>query len=143
MASFAERLIALVRERPGMTDRELTEILKDKREQTAQVNQEARLLEGRGILVRRRREDVLIGNYPGDHSMAASPHAPKPAIKQTPERLSEDEIKEALAAWLTSRKWRVSVMWGSARGVIPQPFALDSPHQPLQITGQYAWHDHW
>ena len=94
MASFAEQLITLVKERPGLTDRELTEILKGKRKQTAQVNQEARLLESCGILVRRRREDGLIGNYPGDHPIPVSPHAPTPVIKRTPERLSEDEREE-------------------------------------------------
>ena len=64
MPSFAEKLIALVNKEPGLTDRQLTEILKCKREQTAQVNQEARLLEKRGILVRRRREDGLTSMPP-------------------------------------------------------------------------------
>jgi len=117
MTSFADKLLALVGKTPGATDRDLADILLGKGKHPSQVNQEARLLESRGILVRRRREDGLIGNYPGDHPVTASPHTPTPVIKRTLERLSEDEIKEALATWLMSRKWKVSVMWGNARGV--------------------------
>ena len=64
MATVAERLLEAVRRHPGETDRYYTDILFDKNRHQAQVNQEARLLESGGQLLRRKREDGRIGNYP-------------------------------------------------------------------------------
>jgi hypothetical protein len=64
MTAFQERLIAAVEDIAGRTDRELTDYLLSRSDHTSKVNQEARLLEGRGRLARKRRPDGLIGNYP-------------------------------------------------------------------------------
>ena len=61
MASVAEKLKAAVSSNPGETDRFYSEHLKLHQ---SQVNQESRLLAGRGELVRKKRPDGRFGTYP-------------------------------------------------------------------------------
>lgn len=117
MPPFANDLINLVNESPGMTDRELTDILKGKDVHPSQVNQEARQLEQKGLLIRRPRNDGFIGNYPCAPEEDAARIPDKPQIARTAEGLSEDEVKAHLAAWLQSQGWEARVAWGKARGV--------------------------
>ena len=63
MTNFADKIIEIVGKAPGITDRVLTDMLKGRSSHPSQVNQEARLLERRGILKRARRQDGRIGNY--------------------------------------------------------------------------------
>ena len=64
MTDFQHRLITAVEDIPGRTDRELTDYLLARSDAPSRVNQEARLLESRGTLIRKMRPDGLIGNYP-------------------------------------------------------------------------------
>lgn len=64
MTDFQEKLLAAVANVPGRTDRELTDCLLSRNDAPSRVNQEAHLLENRGDLIRRKRADGLIGNYP-------------------------------------------------------------------------------
>jgi hypothetical protein len=114
---FADDLIKLVNESPGMTDRELTDVLKGKGIHPSQVNQEARYLEQKGLLVRRPRNDGFIGNYPFAPEENASSIAQKPSIARTAEGLSEDEVKAHLGAWLRAQGWEAKIAWGKSRGV--------------------------
>lgn len=117
MPTFADRLIEQVVNNPGISDRELTDALVGKRNHPSQVNQEARLLEGRGILIRRKREDGVFRNYPAGSATVAVKPDKAPVIERTPERLSEDELKEALRTWLTCNGWSVRAAWGKSRGI--------------------------
>lgn len=116
MPPFAHDLIALINESPGRTDRELTDVLKGNGAHPSQVNQEARLLERKGLLVRRRREDGVIGNYPSACDVNGTRISETPQIARTPEGLSEDEVKAHLAAWLQAQGWEARVAWGKSRG---------------------------
>jgi len=100
-----------------MTDRELTDILRGKQVHPSQVNQEARFLEKRRLLVRKARNDGLLGNYPSSSDESELLTASKPMVVRTPEGLSEDELKEHLEKWLTTNDWTVTVAWGKSRGV--------------------------
>lgn len=117
MPPFADDLIKVVNESPGMTDRELTDVLKGKGVHPSQVNQEARRLEQKGLLVRRPRNDGSIGNYPSAPDGDPVEVPVRPEIAQTLEGLSEDEVKVHLAAWLKARGWDARVAWGKSRGV--------------------------
>lgn len=64
MTQFQESLAKCVEKSPGISDRQLSEVLLGKGVHPSRVNQEARLLVSRGILRRVRREDGRIGNYP-------------------------------------------------------------------------------
>ena len=114
--SFAEKLFAEIQRSPGLTDRELSDILCGTDKHPSQANQEARLLAGANRIVRRQRVDGVIGNYPeGAITEVAQPI--KPDIVRTTERLSEDEIKEALDQWLRSGGWVTRIAWRMAHGI--------------------------
>lgn len=94
--SFATKLFAEIQRSPGLSDRELTDILCGT-EHSSQVNQEARLLEGAKRIVRRRHVDGVIGNYP-ECAVVEVAEPVKPEIVRTAERRSEDELKEKKTA---------------------------------------------
>ena len=116
MPSFADKLFAEIQKSPGLSDRELTDILCGADKHPSQVNLEARLLEGAKRIVRRPRVDGITGNYPeGAVAQVAKPV--KPEIERTPERLSEDELKEFLDTWLQSHGWSTRIAWRKSRGI--------------------------
>jgi len=80
VASLGDRILALIQTSPGLTDREITDRLVEKAAPQQHVNQTCNRLHGRGLLVRRRRPDTKIGNYPagGADSLLAGDHAAVP-----------------------------------------------------------------
>jgi hypothetical protein len=85
-----------------------------------QINQAARLLERKGVLVRMRRPDALIGNYPSQvgAGIAAPVSKPTGVIRNHDvDALSEDEIKEVIDSWLQVDGWETKVAWGKAQGI--------------------------
>lgn len=114
--SFAAKLFAEIQRSPGLSDRELTDILRGADKHPSQVNQEAHLLESAKRIVRRRRVDGVIGNYPKG-AVVEAVEPVKPEIVRTPERLSEDELKEHLDEWLQSNGWITRIAWRLARGI--------------------------
>ena len=118
MALFAEKLLEVVRSSPGLTDRQITDRLFGKATHPSQVNQEARLLERKGLLKRHVGKDGRIGNYlasskRGEESVVLR----KPAADGSAPALSEDDVKKFLANWLQQSGWQTKVAWGKARGV--------------------------
>lgn len=120
--TLKEEIVQLVSKRPGLTDREITVRLRGRHAIQQPVNHTCRQLEAAGVLKRSRRHDGLIGNYPTDRE--APDRAPPPSTSRkvshsgtATERLSEDEVKEILVAWLEKEGWSVKVAWGKARGV--------------------------
>lgn len=115
--TFGEQLLARVRRQPGLSDRELSELLAGKGVHPSQVNQEARLLEQRGVLVRKKRRDGILGNYPSGAEVAGDAPEPDFRVVSTEECLSEDELKQVLARWLEEAGWTPQVAWGKTRGI--------------------------
>jgi hypothetical protein len=72
MATWKERIIELMSSSPGLTDREITDRLAGPGSSQQIVNRKCRELEREGRLVRRRRQDGLIGNFPEGTMRAAS-----------------------------------------------------------------------
>jgi hypothetical protein len=64
MTQFQGSLEKCVEKSPGISDKQLSEMLLGKGVHPSRVNQEARLLVSRGNLRRVRRLDGRIGNYP-------------------------------------------------------------------------------
>jgi hypothetical protein len=75
--TYAERVLAFVRQHPGLTDREIAGRLQGKGAAQQATNQACRQLERRGLLERRHRSDGLLGNYPRERSpVGALPSSP-------------------------------------------------------------------
>ncbi len=116
MPSLPEQILEAVAKWPGMTDREMTNQLRGRSAQQQPVNQAARALDAKGQLLRKKRDDGLIGNYPGDAIVQVV--TPKPGTKNHDvEALSEDEIKKVIDDWLKADGWTTDVAWGRAQGI--------------------------
>lgn len=73
-------------------------------------------MEAKGELIRRKRpQDGLIGNYPGDTSVP--PLRTTVTKKHDVDALSEDQIKRILDEWLQSEGWTTQVAWGRTPGI--------------------------
>jgi len=81
------------------------------------VNQAARSLEAQGRLRRFTGPDGKIVNAPPD-SPARAYESPRRVVPgSVGSRITEDEVKEAIRAHLTSRGFDVHVAWGRVRGI--------------------------
>lgn len=118
MASLSDEIIRAVQRSPGISDRELTNALRGRAAPQQPINQAARMLERKGLLVRKRRPDHLIGNYVSGTDVVRSTSHPPAAVKNRDvDALSEDEIKQALDSWLRADGWQTKVAWGNAQGI--------------------------
>jgi hypothetical protein len=116
-ASLLDKIIREIAARPGITDRWLAETIFGQGAPQQRVNSECRLLESRKKIVRRKRDDGLIGNFPiDDDVLVPLAVVAAPAIKP-PLNLSEDRVKKFLEMWLVDRGWSVAIAWERARGV--------------------------
>jgi hypothetical protein len=117
MASLPQRILSLVAESPGLTDREIATRLLGATAPQQPVNIAARQLAGKGRLIRRRREDGLIGNYLSGTIVAPMPKEPSSAVAGTSDDLSEDRLKHHLRVWFRRNGWDAKVAWGRERGI--------------------------
>ena len=118
-----DKVLALIQNSPGLTDREIAERLDGKGTPQQETNQVCRSLENEGLLVRekgRRPFDNYIGNYPVKDlakKLQNSAQVPSYGYGGKIDGLSEDEVKQHLFNWLTAKNWRVEIAWGKARGI--------------------------
>jgi hypothetical protein len=117
MASLPQRILALLNESPGLTDRQITNRLLGSTAPQQSVNIAARGLAKKGRLLRRRRDDGLIGNYSNADATAPAQETPKTASASSAEALSEDRLKHHLREWFRSNGWDAHVAWGHERGI--------------------------
>jgi hypothetical protein len=127
--TLRDQIASVVRDFPGLTDREITDQLRGKGAIQQPINLTCRQMEAVRLLVRRRRGDGLIGNYPPESSVNALPaqlenlpdvrdfRADAPSKSTPSEVMSEDDVKRLLAHWLEERGWKVKVAWGFVRGI--------------------------
>lgn len=120
--SLKDEILEAVRAKPGMTDRDLTNKLRGGTTALQQpINQAAHSLESQGLLIRKERHDLKIGNYIGDADAVKNGHQEaKASMKKNNHdkvALSEDEIKTVLDEKLKSSGWSTSVAWGRRRGI--------------------------
>lgn len=117
MIALAERILEVVREQPGITDKRLAETLFGSGTRQQRVNGECRLMVARGLIQRAARPDGLIGNYGAGR--APDPQAPTAALSAVSAGgvFSEDRVKSLLEAWLKANGWTVEVRWARSRGI--------------------------
>lgn len=115
--SLSESIQEALKKDSGMTDRELTDVLHGIGAPQQPVNQTCRTLEKKGIVIRRKRHDGLVGNYLTGVTSADTnhPHVVETS-NQTEESLSEDAVKLFLQRWLTQQGWQVDIAWGRTHG---------------------------
>ncbi len=117
---FEEKVITLIKQRPGLTDRELTDILKRKSTHQSQVYQQTTLLARKGILERIKRPDGKMGNYASGAELPVIAVAPKTTARSNVKQaglLSEDILKKHLQIWLEKDGWETTIAWGRKPGV--------------------------
>jgi hypothetical protein len=117
MPALPQEVLALVQKIPGLTDREITNRLRGNSAPQQPINIAARALAKRGRLLRKKRDDGLIGNFPSGRDEVSSlpPQAPRPSTSGTDQ--SEDRLKQWVQEWLRKDGWDVKVAWARARGI--------------------------
>lgn len=66
MARIQQRLLDYIAQHPGLSDRQLTDAIEGRESPQQRINAEAKVLASRGQIIRRRRGDGILGNYPAD-----------------------------------------------------------------------------
>lgn len=117
MPTLADRIIRLLREHPGRSDREMTDTVLGRGSAPQHVNQVCRRLESRGVIIRRNRPDGRLGNYLSEQHIATEPRDSEKSPAPEGDPLSEDAIKRALETWLRSGGWKTTTAWGRSRGI--------------------------
>src|SRR5687768_13839086 len=88
MKGLRDLIVAHVKAHPGQTDREITDAVVGKGKAQQGVNQASRELERRGLVVRDKRGDGKIGNFPATTENAARLPIAAPIPKRSEEPAS-------------------------------------------------------
>ncbi len=117
MATMKQRIVELLRQKVGLSDREITDTLIAKGASQQSINQICRDLEKQGIVVRSK-VNGRIKNYLAGNQVTSTIDPQE--TNETTEKvlfLSEDSLKKHLEKWLTLNGWKVQVAWGHAQGI--------------------------
>ncbi|ELK38967.1 hypothetical protein BAG01nite_48410 [Brevibacillus agri] len=119
MKTLKDKIIDILSDREGLTDREITDLLLGKGMPQQSVNQACRSLEAKGIIKRINRNDGLLGNY-----IVSDRPKTEPIMSHKPENLekdasvfAEDNLKEILKKHLQSNDWETQIAWGKTPGI--------------------------
>ena len=117
MATLPEQIVELLKNSPGLTDREITNRLRSSSDAQQPINIAARKLAQKEIVLRKRRHDGLIGNYltGKEHKPTATLSPKSPPSEEN--NLTEDQAKEILKSWLEQSGWVARVAWGRTPGI--------------------------
>lgn len=118
MQSRREKILGLLKDKPGLTDREITNIIDGATANQQPVNTICNQLHNKKIIVRRLRSDGKLGNYLTDNNIEMINQ--DDSILRKEENISgltEDRIKQFLQKWLSNNDWRVSIKWGHDSGI--------------------------
>jgi hypothetical protein len=114
MTNLELDILNMLRQIPGLSDRELSVALKGDDKSTPYINQICRRLQNVNMLYREKRQDSLIGNFVSDSIDSASPGVL--AVLQKNNAVSEKKIKQALERYLNLSGWTTSVNWSEKSG---------------------------
>jgi hypothetical protein len=115
--TLAERIVELLKQNPGLSDRQITDKLFGVGKPQQPVNIACRNLEQRGILHRKNLYGKPIGNYLTGQEMEVNQKQIVTSKVVDKEHLSEDAIKGFLEQWLIAQGWKVKVAWGHVHGI--------------------------
>jgi len=117
--TLKDRIITLLKNRDGLTDREITDALLGKNNPQQPVNQACRDLESKGVLRRVIRKDGLKGNFLTEEGkrIELTQVNDKKSSEETVSKLNEDNIKRVLKEYLHAKGWEAQVSWGKTPGI--------------------------
>jgi hypothetical protein len=113
--TLKEKIVNLLKDQPGLTDREITNILFGKEYPQQSINQSCRNLEQKEIIVRNNEVGKIKNYLLKDKSLIKKVES---SIGQNDnnEKLSEDEVKKILEKYLAVNGWSVNISWGKSSG---------------------------
>jgi hypothetical protein len=115
MTALEKDIIRLLEGNPGLTDKELAEAIQGHKSSTQYINQNCRRLESQDVLIRKKRDDGLLGNWLNNNHSAQ-----KLLLQAEAETLaadiSEKRIKQVLEQFLESRGWKYEITWNHGSG---------------------------
>jgi len=115
--TLAERIVELLKQNPGLSDRQITDRLFGVGKPQQPVNVACRNLAERGILRRQSIHGSSISNYLTGQEIKTSQNQTSNNRVMDEEHLSEDAIKGILEKWLVAQGWNVKVVWGHVHGI--------------------------
>ena len=113
MDVIERNIILLLQNSPGLSDRELANAIKGHGKSSQYINQKCRGLASKNIILRKKREDGLFGNWLAEESGYPAGHV----LNQDVDDISEKKIKQVLEIYLTSMGWEPKINWRDNRGV--------------------------
>jgi hypothetical protein len=133
MATLADRILTAIRYAP-LDDDVLAKRLGVGHRQA--VNQAARRLEAQGRVRRFTGPDRKIVNALPDSPVQQIPEAIPPRVAPGGSRITEDEVKEAVRAHLTTQGFNVAVAWGRVRGIDIDARHLDGRRYVIEAKAE-------
>lgn len=115
--TLSERIVELLKQNPGLSDRQIADRLFGVGKPQQPVNIACRNLAERGILRRQSISGNSISNYLTGQQIKTSQDQPSHKRVMDEEHLSEDDIKGILEKWLVAQGWNVKVAWGHVHGI--------------------------
>ncbi|MDR3707187.1 MAG: hypothetical protein P4L33_02720 [Capsulimonadaceae bacterium] len=133
--TLKDRILNLISEHPGLSDREITNKLLGEAALQQPVNGACRALEASGLISRDKIPGGRIGNYVKDTcAVPAEPVLAPVAVATLVDELTEDRLKTALKRWLESDGWTVQVAMGHVPGIDVDAFR-DSSRWIIEVKG--------
>ncbi len=117
-SAMREQILKLVSAQPGITDREIANVILGRGVHPSRVNQACRRLVDAGELMRHHRAEGRLGNHPAGRVPSPSRLTPaEPSDRSETDRLAEDEVKRLLQTWLEADGWQTEVASGHKPGI--------------------------
>jgi hypothetical protein len=117
MSTLKEKILSLLNQKPGLSDREITNVILGAEAPQQSINIACRSLESKGVIKRIRRKDGRIVNYLADMKFIPDISVKTETKINDDEYLSEDEIKHILHDYLKSVGWQTEIAWGKSQGI--------------------------
>jgi hypothetical protein len=116
MSVLEKDIIRLLEHNPGLSDKELAEAIQGRKSSIQYINQNCRRLESQNILIRKKRDDGLLGNWL-NHNHHAQILLLQVESETRAVEISEKKIKQFLGKYLESNGWRYEIAWGNEPGI--------------------------
>jgi hypothetical protein len=111
IGALEKDIVRLLEQNPGLSDKELAEAIQGHKSSIQYINQNCRELASQGVIIRKMRDDGILGNWLNDS------HNVQTLLLQVEEEskamdISEKKIKQILGKYLTSNGWDCEIDWG-------------------------------
>ena len=113
MSDLEQNIIGMLEKNPGLSDKELADIILGYGQPPKYINENCRRLVAKGIISRKKRDDGIIGNWLKITNIG-------PDIDDSlslAEAISDKKIKQVLDGYLKSLGWEPRIAWGFTHGI--------------------------